>query len=160
MAKRLFVTPYRCTDCKNCEVACSFVHTEDPRKPALTRVRGYTLKEAVKSVVLCFQCADAACVKVCPSGALVRNEETGAIERNEKCIECKMCTIACPFGNIHFDESNNSIVKCDVCGGDPACAKVCPTGALVWGDKPKSDEEVADQDEIIPLPWAMTMPKR
>lgn len=160
MAKRLFVTPYRCTDCKNCEVACSFVHTSDPRKPALTRVRAYTLKHEIKSVVLCLQCEEAACQKVCPTDALVRNPETGAIEVNDNCITCKMCTLACPFGNIHFDTTYEEIVKCDVCGGDPACAKVCPTGALVWAEEPVNDDQVDEQIDVKPLPWAMTMPAR
>ena len=161
MAKRLFVTPYRCTDCKNCEVACSFVHTTDPRKPALTRVRAYTLKHEIKSVVLCLQCEDAACQKVCPTGALERNPLTGAIERNDKCIQCRACTIACPFGNIHFDEQNQEIVKCDVCGGDPACAKYCPTGALVWADEPIADQDLIDGAyEVAPLSWAMSLPAK
>lgn len=160
MAKRLFVTPYRCIDCKNCEVACSFVHTSDPRKPSLTRVRSYTLKGEVRSVVLCLQCDEAACQMVCPTGALERNPVTGAIERNDKCIQCKACTLACPFGNIHWDERNSEIVKCDVCEGDPACAKYCPTGALVWGERPLADHEVEEQEEIEPLPWALPMPAR
>ncbi|MBD3165761.1 4Fe-4S dicluster domain-containing protein [bacterium] len=158
--KRLFVTPYRCIDCKNCEVACSFVHTRDPRKPSLTRVRSYTLRNDVKSVVLCLQCDDAACQRVCPTGALERDPETGAINRNDKCILCKACTIACPFGNIHFDPTNVEIVKCDVCEGDPACAKYCPTGALVWAEKPIPDEKVEENVEVRTLPWAMTMPVR
>ncbi len=161
MAKRLFVTPYRCTDCKNCEVACSFVHTTDPRKPALTRVRAYTLKHDIKSVVLCLQCEDAACQKVCPTDALERNPLTGAIEVNDRCILCRACTIACPFGNIHFDEPNVEIVKCDVCGGDPACAKYCPTGALIWAEDAVSDIELENAaDEVTPLPWAMTLPTK
>lgn len=160
MSKRLFVTPYRCIDCKNCEVACSFVHTEDVRKPSLSRVRSYTLKNEVKSVVLCLQCEEAACQTVCPTGALVRNPETLAIERTDACIKCKMCTLACPFGNIHFDQTNEEIVKCDVCEGDPACAKYCPTGALVWADEPIPDHELNEPIEVPPLPWAMQMPKR
>ncbi|MBZ0263770.1 4Fe-4S dicluster domain-containing protein [bacterium] len=160
MTKRLIVTPYRCTDCKNCEVACSFVHTSDPRKPSLTRIRAYTLKNAVKTVVTCLQCDEAACVTVCPVEALVRNPITGAIERNERCITCKMCTYACPFGNIHFDNSNSEIVKCDVCEGDPACAKVCPTRALVWADKPQPDLAPDEEIDIAPMPWAMKMPSR
>ena len=160
MSKRLFVTPYRCTDCKNCEVACSFVHTKNPERPSLTRVRAYTLKHGVKAVVLCLQCEQAACVTVCPVSALLRNPDTGAIERNDNCIKCKMCTFACPFGNIHFDIINDEIVKCDVCKGDPACAKVCPTRALVWAEEPKPDLAADEEVEVVPLPWAMAMPPR
>ncbi len=160
MAKRLFVTPYRCTDCKNCEVACSFVHTKDPFHPARSRVKAYTLKGDIKSVVLCLQCEEAACQMVCPTNALVRNPLTGAIEVNDNCILCKMCTLACPFGNIHFDETYEEIVKCDVCQGDPACAKYCPTGALVWGEEPVPDHLLEEKAEVPPLPWVLPMPAR
>ncbi|MDP8205060.1 MAG: 4Fe-4S dicluster domain-containing protein [Candidatus Electryonea clarkiae] len=160
MSKRLFVTPYRCTDCKNCEVACSFVHTRNPMKPALTRVRAYTLMGEIKSVVLCLQCEDAACQTVCPTGALTRNPDTGAIDRTDACILCKACTMACPFGNIHFDPAYEEIVKCDVCGGDPACAKYCPTRALVWAEEPSPDLDPEEEIEVMPLPWAMTMPAK
>jgi len=104
MSKRLFVTPYRCIDCKNCEVACSFVHTRNPIKPALSRVRSYSLTETVKSVVLCLQCEDAACQKVCPTDALVRNPETGAIERTDACILCMACVNGCPSQAITVEE--------------------------------------------------------
>ncbi len=160
MSKRLFVTPYRCTDCKNCEVACSFVHTQDPRYPAMTRVRTYTLRGDIQSVVLCLQCEQAACRMVCPTDALVRNPETGAIERSDKCILCKMCTLACPFGNIHFDPVYEEIVKCDVCVGDPACARYCPTRALVWAEESAPDLGPDEEIEVKPLPWTMAMPAK
>ncbi len=138
MAKKLIYTPYRCVDCKNCEMACSFIHTRDFTKPAMSRVRAFTSGD-IRSVTVCQQCEDAPCQKVCPTGALVRNPATGAIERTDKCILCKMCTLACPYGNIHFDPIYEEIVKCDLCGGDPACAKFCPTRALVWADEPATD---------------------
>ncbi|MDP8240203.1 MAG: FAD-dependent oxidoreductase [Candidatus Hatepunaea meridiana] len=139
MAKQLIFTPNRCVDCKNCEMACSFVHTRDFTKLAMPRVQAFTFKEDIKAVSVCQQCEDAPCQKVCPTGALVRNPATGAIERTDSCILCKSCTLACPYGNIHFDPVYDEIVKCDFCGGDPACAKVCPTRALVWAEEPAPD---------------------
>jgi len=141
MPKQLFVTPSRCIDCKHCELNCSFVHTSDPAKPALPRIRVYTFPGEIRSIVTCQQCEDAPCQKVCPTGALVRDPGTGAISRSEACILCKACTLACPYGNICFDAVNMEIVKCDLCGGDPACAKHCETRALVWAEEPAPDLE-------------------
>ena len=135
--KRLFVTPERCIGCRSCEIACSFAHSPALGRPGLSRIRAYTMTPETHVPVTCLQCQDAACVKVCPTAALVRCTKTGAIEVvTERCIGCMMCTQACPFGNIHVEPATNEIVKCDVCGGDPACAKFCPTAALEWTAEP------------------------
>ena len=139
MARQLIVTPERCVDCKNCEIACSYIHTRDPQEPARSRIRAFTFKREIKSVTVCQQCDDAPCQKVCPTDALVRSPDTGAIQRTDVCILCKACTIACPYGNIQFDPVCNEIVKCDLCGGEPACVRFCPTRALVWAEEPLPD---------------------
>ncbi len=82
---------------------------------------------------MCLQCDNAACVRVCPVGAITRNEGTGAMVINQiKCIKCKMCIHACPFGSTGYDSVNSTIIKCDLCGGDPQCAKNCASGAIVF----------------------------
>ena len=137
MKKRLIVTPQICIGCRSCEIACSFVHAESMSRPAMSRVRVYPFSQDSFVPVLCLQCEEAACAKVCPTEALVRNKETGAIDFiADRCVQCKTCVAACPFGNIHFDATANSIIKCDECHGDPACARFCPTGALVWAETP------------------------
>ena len=137
MDKRLFVTPERCIGCRSCEIACAFAHARALGRPGQTRVRAYTQTSERHVPVLCLQCISAACVKVCPTKALVRNMTTGAVEvRTERCVQCRMCTVACPFGNIQWDDGAGAIVKCDTCGGDPACARFCPTAALEWARKP------------------------
>lgn len=131
--KVLVVTPDRCTACRTCELACSFRHGE-PNLPAIPRIRAFDRGGEPANVVLtCFQCDDAACVRVCPTAALSRNEETGAIVVDEPlCIGCGACTVACPFGQIELDARTEKAFKCDLCGGDPACAAFCPTKALEW----------------------------
>ena len=154
--KQLFVTPNRCTACRNCEVACSFVHTVNPVALARPRVRVYALSETKNTVNLCLQCEEAACQKVCPVEALIRNEKTGAIEVNlQRCIRCMMCTIACPFGNIYLDEEASEIIKCDLCHGDPACAKFCPTLALEYAENPSPDLKPHEIKLLPPIPWML-----
>lgn len=131
MAKILMVHPDRCVGCNACEMTCAFEHEGSQRYEA-SRVHIYSWKkEGVSVPMVCQQCSDAACVNVCPTGAMHRNPVTAQIELDkDKCIRCRMCTMACPFGNSVYDALTDSILKCDTCGGDPACVKMCPTDAL------------------------------
>lgn len=132
--KLLHVYPQKCIACKNCELACAQVHAVNGKwgKSRIAAVMD-TTPAAKHTVVVCIQCADAACVSACPAKALVRDDSTGAIVVDRaKCVKCKSCVAACPFGNMHWECSHRQPVKCDLCDGDPACAKFCPTGALLW----------------------------
>ena len=133
MAKILILSPEKCTNCRTCELACSFRH-EQEFNPTRSRVSVLSYEKAGISVpIMCLQCDNAACVKVCPVGAITRNEETGAMVINQiRCISCKMCINACPFGSTGYDDVNRSIIKCDLCDGNPECAKNCPSGAIVF----------------------------
>jgi Fe-S-cluster-containing hydrogenase component 2 len=131
--KRLYVTPGKCIGCRTCELACTFVHTVGGGRLRRTRVQVHDTGNETFVPVLCLQCETAACVLACPVEALVRNEETGAIEVDEeRCVRCMACVVACPFGNMLFDEQAAMVVKCDVCTGRPACAMFCPTKALEY----------------------------
>lgn len=88
-------------------------------------------EEAEISVpIMCMQCEDPACAKVCPVGAISRDKNGAIISNPKRCIVCKMCVSACPLGNITVSTVTNKILKCNLCGGDPYCAKVCPSGAI------------------------------
>jgi len=135
MQKILTITPSRCTACKTCELACSFKHA-GKSGPGISRIRAFLFSETAGEnlVVTCFQCDEAACVKVCPVEALSRRETTAAIEVNEdRCIGCGLCSIACPFGHIRHEDRTGIAVKCDLCRDDePACAVFCPTQTLEY----------------------------
>ena len=133
MGKTLIITPSRCIACRTCELACSFVHAGKDGL-GIARIRAFMFGEGKNLVITCFQCDDAACVKVCPVEALSRNESTGAIEVNaDRCIGCGLCSIACPFGHMNHHQVAGIAVKCDLCGGkEPACAAFCPTRTLEY----------------------------
>jgi anaerobic carbon-monoxide dehydrogenase iron sulfur subunit len=128
LSKTYVVIPSNCTGCRTCELACSMVKGEDGNL-GLSRIRIHPTGDESYMQMTCLQCVDAACTQVCPTGALARNEETGAVDFDEeRCIGCMLCEVACPFGHIQF--ADGIPYKCDLCGGDPACVKFCPHQAL------------------------------
>lgn len=131
MNKQLVVTPSRCIGCRTCEITCAFSHPI-AGQPGRTRIRAFPIRPPERGVpVVCLQCDAAACVTVCPTGALARDARTGAVRvDDDRCIRCRSCVTACPFGNMHFDDDRRCVYKCDLCGGDPQCARYCPSRAL------------------------------
>lgn len=139
------VSVARCIACGKCELACAFAHGSEGR-PARSRINIVRRGAEEGTPVVCFQCHDAACVAICPTGALVRNEVTGAVDMvRERCIQCRMCVAACPFGNMLWDTTYGCVQKCDLCGGEPRCVPFCPTGALLYVPA----EEVAVRPEPL-----------
>lgn len=144
MTKYLAIDPKRCVSCRTCELACSFKH-EDEFNPRLARVSVFHYEqEAITVPIMCLQCDESSCAKICPTGALKRNAD-GVIEHDEnKCIVCKMCVSACPLGNMSYSSITKSVYKCDLCEGESQCAKFCPTGAITLVDS----AEVPDKKKL------------
>ena len=97
-------------------------------------------KAAICVPVTCMQCEDPCCMKVCPVGAISRDENNAVVMNSSKCIGCKLCMNACPLGNIGVNTEKKQMHKCDLCGGDPKCVKFCPSGALVFEDPADSQD--------------------
>ncbi len=139
------VSVQRCIACGKCELACAFAHGSEG-KPAKTRINIHRRGPELGVPVVCFQCHDAACVAVCPTQALVKNESTGAVDMiRERCVKCRMCVAACPFGNMLWDETYGCVQKCDLCEGEPRCVPFCPTGAIAY----LPAEEAAKTPELL-----------
>ena len=130
MEKLYVVIPKNCTGCRTCELSCSMVKGREGQL-GRSRISVHKTGEAAFMQMNCFQCLNAACAQVCPTKAIARNEETGAVViDDELCVGCALCETACPFGHMYFDRNSGKPLKCDLCGGDPACAKFCPDRAL------------------------------
>ncbi|HLX49381.1 MAG TPA: 4Fe-4S dicluster domain-containing protein [Streptosporangiaceae bacterium] len=88
---------------------------------------------------VCKHCTEAACLDVCPTGALMRTEFGTVVVQDDICNGCGYCVPACPFGVIGRRETDGGAHKCTLCydrigdGLEPACAKACPTESIQFG---------------------------
>jgi formate dehydrogenase iron-sulfur subunit len=108
---------------------------------------------------VCKHCTHAACLDVCPTGALFRTEYGTVVVQEDVCNGCGYCVPACPFGVLdkrHIARSSGDpppeilglqlgkkedgrVWKCTLCydrlkgGHEPACAKACPTDSIQFG---------------------------
>ncbi len=129
--KSLTVQAKKCVGCKVCELACSMTHFKT-HKSSLSAIRVIKYDELSRDIpVVCLQCEDAACMKVCVVNALYRDKTTNAVVvDHSRCIGCKLCVYVCPYGSISFDTEYKRIIKCDLCNGEPQCVLFCPSEAI------------------------------
>ena len=151
MEKRITPKIDRCMGCHTCELACIEAHSRagnlieaarNGEKPGARLSVQYYNEKSVP--IHCSHCEKAACMMVCPSGAITRKGANEPVLVDEdQCIGCLMCLTACPFGMIVLNPDGNGVLKCDMCmdrlaqGAEPACVAACPTKALLYS---KEDE--------------------
>jgi formate dehydrogenase iron-sulfur subunit len=170
-----------CIGCKACEVACkewnvlpadgqvwtgeSYDNTSnlganswrhvafvEQRKPLQGEDDSGDALRWLMSSDVCKHCTHAACLDVCPTGALFRTEFGTVVVQQDVCNGCGYCVPACPFGVIDrrhiakppelpafHGEEDGRAWKCTLCydrlkgGHEPACAKACPTKSIQFG---------------------------
>jgi tetrathionate reductase subunit B len=140
----------RCTGCHACSVACK-VENDVPLGNFRTKVYYHdegTYPKVKRHFlpVVCMQCADAPCLKACPTKAISKGDDLIVRIDAEKCKGTGKCEDACPYGAIYVDPLRNLADKCNFCdhrlavGMEPACVETCPGGTIVFGDlnDPKS----------------------
>ena len=181
-----------CVRCGHCVWSCGNAH--DDGAPRLTR-RGDKLllpilddrarpatREAAQATHVplllpnsCQHCKNPACLKDCPTGAIVRDGRGEVRIREELCTGCGNCARGCPWENIQIVPRAKTAekppfpdvaVKCDLCSDKshgPACVSACPTEAIVRIDPSESPlvGQKAGTIEVVPRgrvpawPWMM-----
>jgi formate dehydrogenase iron-sulfur subunit len=146
----------RCIGCQACTAACKtgnelpkgtqYIDLIEKTQGTFPNLKGGFLNHR------CYHCADAACVEVCPAGALYK--EDGLTRVNQKaCTGCEYCVDACPFGVPVM--VNGRATKCDACadvvkaGGTPWCVKTCPSHALMYGERSQIMAEARTRLEAL-----------
>jgi len=153
MASAFLLDMTRCIGCEACVLACK-AGNELPVNTQYIELIEHTSGTFPDLVGgfenhRCYHCADAACVAVCPTGALFK--EDGLTRLNpDACSGCGYCVQACPYGVPKME--NGRSTKCDACasnvsgGGSPWCVTTCPAHALEYGDR---DEIVAKANNRV-----------
>ncbi|MFE4543611.1 4Fe-4S dicluster domain-containing protein [Arthrobacter sp. NPDC056727] len=181
--KGFFTDTSLCIGCKACEVACkewnslpadkpleltgqSFDNTSalgadtwrhvafiEKKVPAAEPAGAEGIRWLMSSDV-CKHCTHAACLDVCPTGALFRTEHGTVVVQQDICNGCGYCVSACPYGVIDQRPADGRVFKCTMCydrlgvGEEPACAKACPTQSIQYGEldelRERADARVAE----------------
>ena len=140
--KRIIIKEEYCMGCRLCEIHCIVQHSKT--KNIIKAYKGEYPKVNARVIVeqkgyqsfamQCRHCEDAPCIESCISGAMYRDENTGAVVCNEeKCVGCWMCVMVCPLGAIKRNIQKKKVAsKCDLCYGEevPVCVKHCPNEAI------------------------------
>jgi formate dehydrogenase iron-sulfur subunit len=104
---------------------------------------------------VCKHCTHAACLDVCPTGAIFRTEFGTVVVQEDVCNGCGYCVPACPYGVLNKREGDGRIFKCTLCydrlgaGLEPACAKACPTDSIQFGAVAELRERAAGRVEQL-----------
>jgi Fe-S-cluster-containing dehydrogenase component/formate-dependent nitrite reductase membrane component NrfD len=99
--------------------------------------------------VLCNQCEDAPCVRICPTRALFKRRDGIVDLHGDNCIGCRSCMEACPYDQLFIDPDTHTAEKCNFCANRvenrllPACVSVCPTECRIFGDLDDPASEVS-----------------
>ncbi|MGA1868479.1 MAG: 4Fe-4S dicluster domain-containing protein [bacterium] len=146
----------RCIGCNACAMACKaeFNWPEGNFAVKVNPVERGIFPKVEKNFVreACMHCTEAACMMVCPVGAISKLPNGITFLDESKCIGCQYCPVNCPFHIPQFNKKIEKSFKCNLCehltsqGKEPACVATCITGALTYG---KIDELQEKGREIL-----------
>ena len=129
----------RCIGCHSCSLACArLVHGNLSWNTAGIRVGSSGGLSTGFEATVCVACADPACARACPSGAMTRRKQGGVVHKKATCIACGQCAKACPVDAIYLDAGSRPHV-CIHCG---RCVPFCPHDCLELRDLAGENTEV------------------
>jgi formate dehydrogenase iron-sulfur subunit len=165
--KAMLVDVTKCVSCWWCYAACKEYNglpetvKPDPEQPPPLATNVWTTLKTVgrdnawfSRKQACNHCTEAACVEVCPTGALSYNSLGFVQYDREKCSGCGYCAEFCPFEVPQMTDSGIAgavMNKCTFChdrvsnGEPPACAAACTTGAITYGERTTLIEEAKER---------------
>ena len=161
-----------CIGCKACEVACKEWNGVPEERLGFTgwsydnsgglganRWRHVAFVEQqsrwLMSSDVCKHCNQAACLEVCPTGALFRTEFGTVVVQEDVCNGCGYCVPACPFGVIDQRKDDGRVWKCTLCydrlkvGQQAACSQACPTKSIQFGPLALLHARAAERVEAL-----------
>src|SRR3954468_9160928 len=143
----------KCIGCHACTIACKAEHeipvgvnrcwVKTVEKGSFPDTRRFFFP------VLCNQCEEAPCVRICPSSALFKRRDGIVDLHGDSCIGCRACMEACPYDQLFIDPNTHTAEKCNFCANRvenkllPACVSVCPTECRIFGDLDDPASEVS-----------------
>lgn len=147
------VFPDRCDNCGECIRACR-LENDLPEKARrisiLSRNGPATLPFDQNKFLplLCNQCSDPPCVRICPTKASMQDPKSGIVSIDRKlCVGCRACMTVCPYMARYYDYTTAAVDGCDFCyrtrltsGRLPACVESCPRQVLAFGDMQKEGD--------------------
>lgn len=91
----------KCVKCYGCVIRCAQEYILPPGimygRLLISETGEYPKVTQHMYPVLCNHCKDAACVKVCPTGATQQREDGIVWVDQNMCIGCRYCLVACPY---------------------------------------------------------------
>lgn len=163
--KAMLYDASKCVGCRACQTACKRWNKMPPESsgygdiydnPPDLSAKTWTLikarefgangsRDLLLAKYQCVHCTDAACVKVCPTGAVFHHNLGFVGYDKDKCSGCGYCAEFCPFQVPRLSGSRltgmQKMAKCTFCqdrvsnGQQTACAEACPAGAITYGNR-------------------------
>lgn len=169
MQHGFYFNSQRCTGCKTCMLACKDFHNL-PNDISFRQIYEYGggtwQRDAAGSFthncfayymsLSCNHCSEPVCVKVCPTGAMHKDERGLVTVNAQRCIGCGYCALSCPYRAPKVNHAEGFSVKCDGCitrlddDKQPICVEACPVRAIDFGPikELRQQYEVADNADI------------
>jgi Fe-S-cluster-containing dehydrogenase component len=105
-----------CVGCMMCVFACTRRFGEGGVSKSAIRVASIGGIERGFTVIVCRACSDPPCAASCPTDALKPRKGGGIVFDPAKCVGCGNCVRACPYGALMWDEESSKPIVCTYCG--------------------------------------------